>query len=399
MQTITPSHVYLPDGTEVRVRVSLSLPEEADALRNAARLVLLPGFVDLHTHLRDPGLTYKEDILSGCAAACAGGYAAVVAMPNTKPVTDSPEVLDYIADKAKGAACAVFPCAAITRGQAGRELVDFDTLAAHGAAAFSDDGKPVEDPALMLAAMKHAAAHGYLIISHPEEPRLSKGGSVNAGAVAEKLGLPGIDPLAEEAAIARDLLLCEATGCRLHLAHVSTKRGVELIRQAKARGLKATAETCPHYFTFTEDELLNTGANAKMNPPLRTRADVEGIIEGLADGTIDCISTDHAPHSREEKALPLDRCPSGIIGVQTAFASGVTELVRPGRLTLAKLVELMSDNPRRILGGDIPKRPVLAELDTPFVLRESDLKGKSANTPLLGRTLYGRIFSSPVEVL
>ncbi len=360
----------------------------------SGKIYIVPGFIDLHCHLRDPGLEYKEDILSGTRAAYYGGYKAVVAMPNTKPVTDSAEVLDYIANKSKDAYCTVLPCAAITVGSSNGELVDFETLDAHGAAAYSDDGKPVENPALMLEAMKIAAENDLLIISHPEEPRLSKGGSVNAGEISEKLGIPGIDPLAEEAAIARDMLLAEATGCRLHLAHVSTARGVNLIRQAKARGVRVTAETCPHYFTFTEDELLVTGTHAKMNPPLRKAEDVRGIIEGIVDGTIDCISTDHAPHSREEKALPLDKAPSGIIGVQTAFASSVTELVRPGYITLERLMELMSYNPTKILGRmaeRVAPKCFAVEVETPYTLDESMLMGKSNNTPLLGRELYGRV--------
>jgi len=399
MKQITLNNIYKPDGTTTSVR--LTLPDGAPA--PYGKLYLLPGFIDLHCHLRDPGLEYKEDIVSGTRAADAGGCTAVVAMPNTKPATDSAEVLDYIVDKAaKSGYCAVLPCAAITKGQNGEELVDFLELTKHGAVAFSDDGKPVENPAMMLEAMQIAASNDLLIMSHPEEPRLSKGGSVNAGQISEKLGIPGIDPLAEEAAIARDMLLAEAAGCRLHLCHVSTARAVQLIREAKARGVKVTAETCPHYFTFTEDELLVCGTHAKMNPPLRKQADIDGIIEGIKDGTIDCISTDHAPHSREEKALPLDKAPSGIIGVQTMFSSCITELVRPGHITLERLVDMMSYNPRKVLGrfaGRAPEKWVLCELDTPYVLSEDMLKGKSNNTPLIGHTLYGRIIEGKVEVI
>jgi len=390
MKHITLTDVKRPDGS--KVTLSAVLGDRAQI--PSGDLWLMPAFIDLHCHLRDPGLEYKEDIHSGTRAAAAGGCTAVVCMPNTKPATDSAEVLDYIANKAKTASCAVLPCAAITEGQNGEKLVDFLKLTEHGAVAFSDDGKPVENPAMMLEAMQIAAANDLLIMSHPEEPRLSKGGSVNAGQISEKLGIPGIDPLAEEAAIARDMLLAEAAGCRLHLCHVSTARAVQLIREAKARGVKVTAETCPHYFTFTEDELLVSGTHAKMNPPLRKQADIDGIIEGIADGTIDCISTDHAPHSREEKALPLDKAPSGIIGVQTMFASCVTQLVRPGIITMQRLSEMMSLNPRKVLGrfaDRAPEKYVLCEISKPYTLTEDMLKGKSNNTPLIGHELYGTV--------
>jgi len=394
MKKIKLENVTLPDNSPVSASIMV---EDGDAAPSG-RLFMIPGFIDLHCHLRDPGLTYKEDIASGTRAAYAGGCAAVVAMPNTKPATDSAEVLDYITSQP--ASCTVLPCAAITKGQDGKELVDFLTLDAHGAVAFSDDGKPVEDPSMMLEAMKIAAEHDLLIMSHTEEPRLSKGGAVNAGAIADRLGVKGIDPLGEEVAIARDMLLAEATGCRLHICHVSTARSVQLIREAKARGVRVTAETCPHYFTFTEDELLVSGTHAKMNPPLRKQADVEGIIAGIVDGTIDCISTDHAPHSREEKAKSLAEAPSGIIGVQTMFASSVTQLVRPGHISLERLTELMWYNPLKVLGRKasmVKERKLVVDIDASFVVTEEMLKGKSVNTPLIGHTLYGVIYECTAE--
>lgn len=353
----------------------------------------IPAFIDMHCHLRDPGFEYKEDIATGTAAAKAGGYHAVVAMPNTKPVTDAPAVLDYIADKArKVGSCRVYPTASITLGQNGTKLSDFDELHKHGAVAFTDDGKPVSDSSLMYEAMKLCSERGYLIISHPEELILSSGGAVNEGDISSRMNLKGIPNAAEDIAIAREIILAEATGCRLHIAHISTKGGVQLVREAKARGVNVTCETCPHYFSLCDEDVETIGANAKMNPPLRSKTDVSAVIEGIKDGTIDCISTDHAPHSPEEKNLPLGKALNGIIGLQTAFPAAVTYLVKTGHITIERLTELMSLNPAKILGIDVDSIGTnTVSLDTKTIITEDMFKSKSHNSPYIGKELYGSV--------
>ena len=339
----------------------------ADAqIYDAQGRYVTPGFIDLHCHLRDPGYLYKETILSGTAAALAGGYSVVVCMPNTKPIADNPDVLKYILNSA--ASCAVYPTGSITIGEEGKELCDFDELTNAGAVAFTDDGKPVTDSLLM----KRALETGYLIISHPEDIYLKTTNS------------------AEDIMIARDLILAEETGGRLHLAHVSTRGGVRLIRDAKMRGVNVTCETCPHYFSFTKDN-----SNARMNPPLRSQADVDAIIEGLQDGTIDCISTDHAPHAAHEKTG--ENILNGITGLQTAFAAGVTNLVMTGKVKLKRLVELITINPAKILGFDVSIKEGGAanlnviDIEKAVTIEESMLKSLSFNTPFLRQTLYGTV--------
>ncbi len=377
-------------------------PEELSGpvtIYNAKGMLALPAFLDMHVHLREPGFEYKEDIATGTAAAAAGGYAAVLAMPNTKPVCDSPEVVRYILDKAaEVGSCSVFTTAAITKGLKGEELVDFDALAEAGAAAFTDDGRPVTDSALMMEAMRRCAANDRLIISHSEELSLAEGGAINAGPVAEHLKVKGIPNAAEDIMIAREIILAEATGCRLHIAHVSTKGGLELVRQAKKRGVRVTCETCPHYFAMKDSDVVFYGTNAKMNPPLRSAEDVAAVIEAICDGTVDCISTDHAPHSPAEKNQPLAKAPNGIIGIQTAFSAGITYLVMPGHITLARLVELMTTSPADILRSpdytgriEVGERAnfCIVDPDEEYIVTQSMLKSKSSNTPFLGLSLRG----------
>ncbi len=374
---------------------------EAVTVVDAMGRLVIPGLIDLHVHLREPGYEYKEDIASGTRAAAAGGVTSVFAMPNTSPVCDSPEVLGYINEKAKSASARVFPVAAITKGLASGELCDFDALHAAGAAAFSDDGKPVMSAAMLRRAMQIAAEKDYLIMSHCEEMTLAAGGAVNEGPVSRTLKLGGIPNLAEDLIVARDIRIAEDTGCRLHICHVSTRGAVEIIRQAKARGVRVTAETCPHYFAMCDEDVVFYGANAKMNPPLRSRDDVKAIIEGLLDGTLDCISTDHAPHSAEEKAKGLASAPNGIIGLQTSFAIAYTELVMAGQMGTAELVEKMAGNPARITGLDrkgygrldvgSPADMVIVTLGCHHTFTPEMLAGKSANTPFTGMTFGARI--------
>lgn len=353
---------------------------------------IIPAFVDMHCHLREPGFEYKENIESGTAAAKAGGYRAVVAMPNTMPVADNIATLQYIKKRAAEAGhCAVYPAAAITVAEKGETLCDFAALAANGAVAFTDDGRPVENPAVMLEAMRRCAGLGLLIISHCEETRLSAGGVINEGVASRRLGLRGIPNAAEDIMTARDIILSELTGCRLHIAHVSTKGSLRLIREAKARGLKVTAETCPHYFSLCDEDAARIGVNAKMNPPLRSRADVDAVIEAICDGTIDCISTDHAPHTAEDKSGRPDTAPNGIIGLQTAFAAAVTYLVRPGYITLDRLCELMSQNPAKIIGAKIPDMYITVYPERKFIFDSGMILSKSKNSPYIGYELFGMI--------
>jgi len=373
----------------------------ADKVVDGGGRFIIPGMIDLHVHLRDPGFEYKEDIISGSKCAAAGGVTSVFAMPNTKPATDSVEVLEYIADKAKDADCRVFPVAAITKNLESGELCDMPSLSKAGAAAFSDDGKPVMTAKLLRDAMLVAAKNDLLIMSHCEDMSLAKGGAINEGKVSRMLGLQGIPNLAEDVATERDIMVAEATGCRLHICHVSTRGSLDCIRRAKARGVRVTAETCPHYFSLSDSDVIYYGSNAKMNPPLRGEDDVKAVIEAIVDGTIDCISTDHAPHSAEEKGSDISKSLNGIIGLQTSFAASYTNLVQTGHISFARLIELMSANPARITGLDkmglgalevgSPADFALVTLGCEHTVTKESLRGKSANTPFVGMTFGARV--------
>lgn len=405
----SPKDIMITDGviTSVGSNIDASFlkdsSEKSIAVYNAGGRYAVPSFVDMHTHLRDPGLEYKEDIITGTRAAVAGGYCAVVSMPNTKPVTDSAETLAYIKEKSVIAgSCYVLPTAAITVGQQGKELCDFDMLAELGAYAFTDDGNPVSDAYIMREAMKKCAEKDRLIISHAEELSLTKSGVINEGKVSKLMGVAGIPNSSEDAVTARDIVLAEETGCRLHIAHVSTKGSVSLIREAKRRGVRVTAETCPHYFALSDNDVVFYGVNAKMKPPLRSQTDIDAIIEGLADGTIDCISTDHAPHTDKDKGTHISNGAFGIIGLQTAFPVAYTYLVLSGRIDIYRLVELMSITPAKIIGADSPeigagevkvgKRAVLTilDVDTDYRFEKDMIVSKSSNTPFAGMTFVGK---------
>ncbi|NLT12756.1 MAG: dihydroorotase, partial [Clostridiales bacterium] len=328
------------------------LPDDRRALTvlDAAGSFIAPGLVDMHVHFRDPGFLYKEDLMTGAAAAAAGGVTTAACMPNTSPVIDNAEAIADIISRAKAAPVTILPYAAVTLGQKGQALTDAAALKAAGAAALSDDGMPVMNAALLREAMKTAQAHDMLIISHCEVEELVKNYAVNEGAVSEKLGIPGRPAVAEALMVMRDVMLAKETGARLHIAHVSTAGSVEIIRRAKTDGVRVTAETCPQYFTLTEDAVLTQGSMARINPPLRTRQDVDAVLDGLLDGTIDAVATDHAPHSAAEKALPLEKAPSGMVGLETSLALTLTMLYHTGRLPLGRIVELMSTAPSKILG-------------------------------------------------
>lgn len=360
-------------------------------------LTVIPGICDMHVHLRDPGQTHKEDILTGCEAAAAGGVTAVLAMPNTNPVCDSVETVRYILDKAKTAKARVYQVGAITKGLAGEEFSDFAGLKKAGCIAVSDDGRPVKNAEMMKTAIKMAAENGMVLTSHCEDLDIIDGGKINDGEVAKKLGVKGMPRSSENYITAREILLAEEQGLPVHIAHVSTKEAVEIVRTAKRCGVKVTCETAPHYFMLTEEMLLARDADYRMNPPLRTQTDVEAITEGILDGTIDCIVTDHAPHAPEEKA-DFIKAPNGVVGLETSLAATVTALVKPGKITLSKLVELMCVNPRRILGiegGSLEKGAIadiaVLDQDEQWTVVPEKLHSKSKNTCFKGEKLCGRV--------
>ena len=321
----------------------------ADRIINAEGKVVTPGLIDMHVHLREPGFEYKETIKTGTAAAIRGGFTTVCCMPNTLPINDNASVTEFIIRKSLEGLCTVLPIGAITKGQKGEELVEMGTMKDEGCIAFSDDGLPVMNSLVMRRALEYSKAFNLPIISHCEDLTLSEDGVMSEGLLSMTLGLRGIPAEAEQIMVFRDILLAELTQGKLHIAHVSTKGSVKLIRDAKQRGVNVTAETCPHYFSLTEDAVKNYDTNAKVNPPLRTNKDIEAIKEGLKDGTIDVIATDHAPHHRDEKLKEFDLAPSGISGLETALGLSM-RLVDEGVITINQLIEKMSVNPSRILG-------------------------------------------------
>lgn len=388
--------IFIQDGIIKSIGSEIS---SADKIYDCTALTVLPSFLDLHTHLREPGFCAKEDIDSGLKAAAAGGYFGVFAMPNTSPAVDNEFVLEYVKNKADKAGYAkMFPIAAITQELEGDKLTEMFKLSERGAVAFSNDGNPVSQSQTMLLAMKYAKTKNLLIISHSEDKSLSADGVMNEGKVSCKLGLSGITRAAEEVGIARDIILAETTGCRLHIAHVSTKGAVQLVRDAKKRGVNVSAETCPHYFAGTEELVGKYNTFAKVNPPLREESDRLAVIEGLKDGTIDAIATDHAPHTLEEKNREFDVAPFGISGLETAFSLSYTVLVKSGIITLKKLAELMSINPCKISGIDMPEiktgnkaNITLCDLNKKFKINPDNFFSKGKNTPFKGKEVYGKV--------
>jgi len=357
-----------------------------------------PGLIDMHVHLREPGYEWKEDILSGTRAAAAGGFTSVACMANTKPVNDHPEVTRFILDKARREGFAnVFPVAAVTRGLEGKEMTDFTELAEAGAVAFSDDGKPVASALLMRRALEYVRPFGYLIMTHSEDPELAEGGAANEGWTARKLGIPGIPAAAEEIAIAREILLARQTDGRVHIQHVSTKMGVDLLRMAKRAGLGVTGETAPQYFTLTDAALEGYDTNAKMNPPLRGEEDRMAILEGILDGTIDAVACDHAPHEDYVKRCEFTTAANGIIGLQTSLPLTLA-LTAGGKVSPVRIVDLLSAAPARLLSLT-GKGTLVAGSDadvtvidpaTEWEFRPEEVLSKSRNSPFLGWKLRGR---------
>lgn len=378
--------------------------EDGIQVLDASGMKIGPGLVDVHVHFRDPGFTYKEDILTGARAAAKGGFTTVVLMANTKPAVDNEETLSYILEKGKKAKIHVETCGTVTKGLKGRELTDMKALKAAGAAGFTDDGIPLMDKELLEQAMLTAKELEVPISLHEENPSFIENNGVNAGAVAVYFGIGGSDSRAEISLIERDAALALKTGASLNVQHISTKEGVEIVRRAKKQGGNIHAEATPHHFTLTEEAVLKKGTMAKMNPPLRREEDRLAIIEGLKDGAIDLIATDHAPHAKEEKDRPLTEAPSGIIGLETAFGLAIANLVEPGHLTLPRLFEKMSLNPARLYhlqAGRIeegaPADLIVFDDKEKYVFREEDICSKSHNTPFIGESLQGKIYATIVE--
>ncbi len=388
--------ILVSDGKISNLGRSGSIPADGAQVIDAAGRLVVPGLIDMHVHLREPGFEYKETIATGTAAAKAGGFTSVCCMPNTNPVNDNRSITEFILSQARGASARVYPIGAITKGSNGEELAEMGELHQSGCIAVSDDGKPVMNASIMRRAMEYSRIFDMLIISHCEDNSLSCKGVMNEGAVSTELGLRGIPCAAEEVMTGRDILLAEYTGCRLHIAHVSTAGSVRMIRDAKARGVKVTAETCPHYFTLTDEAVRGYNTMAKMNPPLRTAEDVAAIKQGLKEGTIDVIATDHAPHGMDEKSGEFDYASFGIVGLETSL--GLTlKLVDEGVLSLHEAIRKLSSNPARVLkigrgtlsvgaGSDI----TIIDPKTEWIVDASQFKSRARNTPFDGWKLKGK---------
>ena len=389
--------LLLVDGKVARLGEGIEAPEKAERI-DATGLVVTPGLIDVHVHLREPGGEHKETIRSGARAAAAGGFTAVVAMPNTSPPIDNPAAVGFVrAAGLRSGGARVYPSGTITVGQKGEQLSEFGELQEAGAVTVTDDGLPVMNANVMRLALEYALAFDLPVSVHEEDLNLSSGGSMNEGIIATRLGLTGIPNVAEDAMIARDLFLAELTGGRLHIQHVSTREGVRMIREARARGVRVTAEGSPHHFTLTDAAVDSYRTNAKMNPPLRSEADRDAVRQGVIDGTLDVIATDHAPHHYDEKEQAFEDAPNGVVGLETAVGISITELVEPGLIGLSTLVDRMSWAPARSMslpGGtlaeDAPADVTLLDPSAEWVVDSSTFLSLSRNTPFEGWRLRGR---------
>lgn len=385
-------------------KIAENINDNADKVIDCTGLYIMPGMIDMHCHLREPGGEHKETIETGSKSAVAGGFTTICPMPNTNPTPDSAIVLERIINEAKRVnLCNVLPFSSVTKGEKGQELVDFKSQLEAGAIAFSDDGMPVENARMIREAMIEANKLGSFISEHCEEKSVSAG-AINAGSIAEKLGVQGVLPEAEEIMAGRDIVIAETNNLHTHICHISTKTSVDMIRSAKQRGVKVTCETCPHYYSFTVEEVLESGVNAKMNPPLREEKDKEAIIKGIKDGTIDAIITDHAPHAEEEKAKGLATAPNGIIGFETALSATITNLVAPGHINYMDMVRVMSYNPAKLLEldkGEIAEGKVadltIFDPNKEYVYEKEQIISKSKNTPWIGKKLKGQVMYTVVN--
>ena len=395
--------LLIEDG-EIR-EIAPHLSSSADETVDAGGQIVAPGFVDIHVHLREPGGEISETLETGLRAAVAGGFTAVCPMPNTRPVNDNPDLTRQLVSRGKELKLArVFPIAAVTLGSQGEKLTDFQGLLAAGAIGFSDDGRPVKTSALMKEALERARDLGAPIIDHCEVPELSAGGVMNEGVHSKALDLRGIPNSAEDRCIARDIGIAEATGGHLHVAHLSTAGGIQMVREAKNRGLKVTCEVTPHHFTLTDEAVTRYGTNAKMNPPLRKDADVEALLDGIHDGVVDAIATDHAPHANELKSRPMAVAPFGVTGLETALALGLKQLVQPGRISIGQLIALMSSKPARIINKPLGHIRVgcaadltLIDPDVEWTYRATEGRSRSHNSPFDGWEFQGAVTATIVQ--
>ena len=389
--------VLVEDGVISKVAPAIS--DDADKVIDASGLVVAPGLIDMHVHFRDPGQTHKEDIKTGSKAAAKGGFTTVCCMPNTNPVIDSEETVKYIIDKASEEKYTnVLPVGAVTKGMKGEEITDIASLKAAGICAISEDGKSVMDEEVYSKAMEKAAELNVPVLAHCEEINLVKGGVMNADSNAQKLGLKGITNEVEDIIAQRDINLAEKLGTTLHLCHCSTKDSVEMLKVAKDKGVKVSGEVCPHHFTLTTDDIPSNDANFKMNPPLRTAEDRDALVRGLSEDILEVISTDHAPHSEEEKSKGFEGSPFGIVGLETSVGLTVTNLVKPGHITLKQMIEKMSYNPAKILGidkGTLKEGSVaditIFDADEEYTVDKNDFESKGKNTPFDGYKLFGKV--------
>lgn len=379
------------------VKCAPDIAETADKIVDCTGKTIIPGICDMHVHFRDPGQTHKEDIITGCEAAVAGGVTAVACMPNTVPVADNAETVRYIVEKAKGAKAKVYPVGCITKGQNGEELCNYDELKAAGCVAVSDDGKPVLNVRLLARAMVKAHYAGLRVISHCEDPQVIAGGIMNSGEVSKELGVKGMHRISEDISTAREIVIAGDLEMPIHIAHVSTATSMLLVRLGARYGAMVTSETAPHYFMLTDEKLRLRDADYRMNPPLRTEDDVTAITEGVCDGTIDCIVTDHAPHAPEEKA-DFEKAPNGVVGLETSLAATLTALYHRGKISLKRIVRLMCVNPRKILGiagGNFgegePADITVFDINEEWIVDPEKLHSKSRNTCFKGMKLKGRV--------
>ena len=389
--------IFVEDG--IIKEKAESIEKQADTVIDAAGCYVMPGLIDLHVHFRDPGLTYKEDIETGSKAAAKGGFTTVCCMPNTKPVVDNVETVKYIIEKGeKTGLTNVLPVGAVTKNMAGVEITDVEELKKAGICAISEDGKSVMNSGVYRKAMKNAAKANVPVLAHCEDINLVEGGVINLGDKSKELGVKGISNAVEDVIAMRDIMLAKETGATLHLCHCSTKDSVEMVKRAKEEGIKVTAEVCPHHFSMCSDDITSNDGNFKMNPPLRAREDMEALIKGLQDDIMDVISTDHAPHSVEEKAKDLEHAPFGIVGLETSVALTVTNLVKKGYLTPMQMAAKMSYNPAKVLG--IPKGTLdegkiaditIIDPDKEYTIDVNNFESKGKNTPFDGYKVSGEV--------